>query len=137
MALILVTGASSGLGRNTAHALVDDGHHVVVQVRNPARLTAADGGARWKGMIVGDLADLEEIRGVARQAAEFGRFAVIHNAGTGGARRNRRLCPGRARMRRSPELVGDDWFEREARAASWVNAKDVDPSMNPGRNPSP
>ena len=82
MALILVTGASSGLGRNTAHALVDDGHDVVVHVRNKARLTDADDAARWKGMIFGDLADLDEIHGVARQAAQFGRFdAVIHNAG--------------------------------------------------------
>jgi hypothetical protein len=33
-------------------------------------------------VIFGDLADLDEIRGVAQQAAEFGRFdAVIHNAG--------------------------------------------------------
>jgi NAD(P)-dependent dehydrogenase (short-subunit alcohol dehydrogenase family) len=82
MALILVTGASSGLGRNTADALVDEAHDVVVHVRNKARLTDADDTARWKGVIGGDLADLDEIRGVARQAAEFGRFdAVIHNAG--------------------------------------------------------
>jgi NAD(P)-dependent dehydrogenase (short-subunit alcohol dehydrogenase family) len=83
MALILVTGASSGLGHNTAQALVDDGHDVVVHVRNRARLTDADDPARWKGVIVGDLADLDEIRGVAGKAGEFGRFdAVIHNAGT-------------------------------------------------------
>jgi NAD(P)-dependent dehydrogenase (short-subunit alcohol dehydrogenase family) len=83
MALILVTGASSGLGRNTARALADDGHEVIVHVRNPARLTDEDDTARWKGVIVGDLGDLDEIRDVARQAAEFGGFdVVIHNAGT-------------------------------------------------------
>ncbi|MFE9643343.1 SDR family NAD(P)-dependent oxidoreductase [Streptomyces sp. NPDC006365] len=82
MALILVTGASSGLGRNTANALADDGHDVVIHVRSPARLTYVDDTARWKGVVVGDLAELDEIRGVARQAVEFGRFdAVIHNAG--------------------------------------------------------
>ncbi|BBC31906.1 Short-chain dehydrogenase [Streptomyces graminofaciens] len=82
MALILVSGASSGLGRDTANMLADDGHDVVVHVRNPARLTDADDADRWKGVVVGDLADPDEIRGVARQAAEFGRFdAVIHNAG--------------------------------------------------------
>lgn len=82
MALILVTGASSGLGRNTANALADDGHDVVIHVRSPARLTYVHGTARWKGVVVGDLAELDEILGVARQAAEFGRFdAVIHNAG--------------------------------------------------------
>ncbi|MDX3569826.1 short-chain dehydrogenase [Streptomyces sp. ID05-47C] len=32
--------------------------------------------------MTGDLAEMDEIRGIARQAAEFGRFdAVIHNAG--------------------------------------------------------
>ncbi|MFE9453982.1 SDR family NAD(P)-dependent oxidoreductase [Streptomyces sp. NPDC006739] len=83
MALILVTGAAGGLGRNTANALVDDGHDVVVHVRNPARLTGAEDTARWKGVVTGDLADLDEIRDAARQAGEFGRFdAVIHNAGT-------------------------------------------------------
>lgn len=82
MALTLVTGASSGLGRNTANALADDGHDVVIHVRSPARLTYVDDTARWKGVVVGDLAKLDEIRDVARQAAEFGRFdAVIHNAG--------------------------------------------------------
>ncbi|WP_330285483.1 SDR family NAD(P)-dependent oxidoreductase [Streptomyces sp. NBC_00576] len=46
MALILVTGASSGLGRGTANALADDGHEVVV--RNPARLADAGDATRWK-----------------------------------------------------------------------------------------
>ncbi|WP_371583603.1 SDR family NAD(P)-dependent oxidoreductase [Streptomyces sp. NBC_01314] len=82
MALILVTGASSGLGRHTADALADDGHDVVVHVRDPARLTDADGTARWKGIVTGDLAEPDEIRDVARQACEYGRFdTVIHNAG--------------------------------------------------------
>ncbi|EFL28993.1 FabG protein [Streptomyces himastatinicus ATCC 53653] len=82
MALVLVTGASSGLGRNTAKALAEDGHDVVIHVRNPASLTDADATAWWKGVVTGDLAEPDDIRGVARQAAEFGRFdAVIHNAG--------------------------------------------------------
>ncbi|CAM5437600.1 SDR family NAD(P)-dependent oxidoreductase [Streptomyces coeruleorubidus] len=82
MALVLVTGAAGGLGRNTAEALAGEGHDVVVHVRNPARLTGADDTARWQGVITGDLAEPAEIRDVARQAAGFGRFdAVIHNAG--------------------------------------------------------
>ncbi|MEH0509716.1 SDR family NAD(P)-dependent oxidoreductase [Streptomyces sp. B21-106] len=81
MAMILVTGASSGLGRHTADALADEGHDVVVHVRDPARLS--DGNvARWKGVVAGDLAVLDEIRAVARQARAFGRFdVVVHNAG--------------------------------------------------------
>ncbi|HUR03649.1 MAG TPA: SDR family NAD(P)-dependent oxidoreductase [Nonomuraea sp.] len=83
MALILVTGASTGLGRNTANALSDDGHGVVIHARSRARLTDANDAARWKGIIIGDLAELDETRDVARQASRFGRFdAVIHNAGT-------------------------------------------------------
>ncbi|WP_240436352.1 SDR family NAD(P)-dependent oxidoreductase [Streptomyces sporangiiformans] len=83
MAMILVTGAASGLGRNTANALADGGHDVVVHIRNPARLTESEDTARWKGVVTGDLADLDEIRDVAQQAGEFGRFdAIIHNAGT-------------------------------------------------------
>lgn len=82
MAFVLVTGAAGGLGRNTADALADEGHDVVVHVRSRARLADADDTARWKGVVTGDLADLDEIRDVARQAAGFGRFdAVIHNAG--------------------------------------------------------
>ncbi|MEV4018352.1 SDR family NAD(P)-dependent oxidoreductase [Nonomuraea angiospora] len=83
MALILVTGASTGLGHNTASALADDGHDVVVHIRNQARLKEADDIAQWKGVVIGDLTELDETRDVARQASRFGRFdAVIHNAGT-------------------------------------------------------
>ncbi|MGV9376013.1 SDR family NAD(P)-dependent oxidoreductase [Nonomuraea sp. NPDC003707] len=83
MALILVTGASTGLGHDTANALADGGHDVVIHVRNQARLTGADDTARWKDVVIGDLAELNEIHDVARQARRFGRFdAVIHNAGT-------------------------------------------------------
>lgn len=83
MALILVTGASGGLGYSTATALAAGGHDVVVHARTPARVAAPAGGGRWAGVVTGDLAETGEITGVARQAAAFGRFdAVIHNAGT-------------------------------------------------------
>ncbi|MFF4397207.1 SDR family NAD(P)-dependent oxidoreductase [Streptomyces sp. NPDC001480] len=83
MALILVTGASSGLGYATATALAGEGHHVVVHARTPARVTAPAGGGRWAGVATGDLAGMDGIPGVAQQAAAFGPFdAVIHNAGT-------------------------------------------------------
>lgn len=80
MALVLVTGASTGLGLDTARALVDGGHDVVVHVRNPSRKAARDNA--WRGVVYGDLSDLGETRELARQADEHGRFdAVIHNAG--------------------------------------------------------
>ncbi|RZT27583.1 NAD(P)-dependent dehydrogenase (short-subunit alcohol dehydrogenase family) [Kribbella sp. VKM Ac-2569] len=83
MALVMVTGAASGLGYNTAQALADDGHDVVVHVRNESRLRDPD---RWKGVVIGDLARVDEIHHVARQTSGFGRFdAVIHNAGVMGS----------------------------------------------------
>jgi NAD(P)-dependent dehydrogenase (short-subunit alcohol dehydrogenase family) len=83
MALVMVTGAASGLGYNTAHALADDGHDVVVHVRNESRLSEP---GRWKGVVIGDLARVDEIHDVARQVSGFGRFdAVIHNAGVMGS----------------------------------------------------
>jgi NAD(P)-dependent dehydrogenase (short-subunit alcohol dehydrogenase family) len=82
MALILVTGASTGLGRNAANALADGGHDVVVHVRKRARVPEPSRANPWRGVVTGDLAAVGEIAGVARQAREFGRFdAVIHNAG--------------------------------------------------------
>jgi NAD(P)-dependent dehydrogenase (short-subunit alcohol dehydrogenase family) len=82
LARILVTGASRGLGWNTAHALAEAGHDVVIHVRDAARLAGRTSPDRWAGIVSGDLADPGQTRNVARQAGEFGRFdAVIHNAG--------------------------------------------------------
>lgn len=83
MSRILVTGSSDGLGRAAAEALLDDGHAVVVHARTGERLAAAkdllDRGAQ---AVVGDLAEPDEVRGLAKQANALGRFdAVIHNAG--------------------------------------------------------
>ncbi|MGY0490055.1 SDR family NAD(P)-dependent oxidoreductase [Streptomyces sp. WG-D5] len=83
MSLILVTGASTGLGYATADALAADGHDVVVHARTPARVAEPTGASRWRGAVTGDLTETGEISDVARQAAAFGRFdAVVHNAGT-------------------------------------------------------
>jgi NAD(P)-dependent dehydrogenase (short-subunit alcohol dehydrogenase family) len=80
---ILITGSSDGLGRAAAKALLDDGHAVVVHARTSERLAAVkdllECGAQG---IVGNLADLDEVHGLAGQANALGRFdAVIHNAG--------------------------------------------------------
>jgi NAD(P)-dependent dehydrogenase (short-subunit alcohol dehydrogenase family) len=86
MARVFITGSADGLGRAAAKTLLEQGHEVVVHVRNADRLTAVselqDQGA---AAVVGDLADLEETRGVADQVNRLGRMdAVIHNAGVGG-----------------------------------------------------
>ena len=80
---VLVTGSADGLGRAAAMTLQRAGHQVVVHVRNRARLAAVadlvDSGAE---VVVGDLGELTEVRGVAEQVNELGRMdAVIHNAG--------------------------------------------------------
>jgi NAD(P)-dependent dehydrogenase (short-subunit alcohol dehydrogenase family) len=83
MARVFITGSADGLGRAAAQALLDEGHEVVVNVRNSDRLKAVqdlvDHGA---AVVVGDLADLEQTRGIARDVNSLGRMdAVIHNAG--------------------------------------------------------
>ncbi|MET7455780.1 SDR family NAD(P)-dependent oxidoreductase [Streptomyces sp. NPDC005574] len=82
MALILVTGASAGLGLLTATTLADEGHEVVLHVRNPGRAPDRAVLDRMRAVVHGDLSDREETLRVARQADRTGSFdAVIHNAG--------------------------------------------------------
>ena len=80
MARAFITGSADGLGRLAAQTLVDEGHEVVVHVRNDDRLEAVRDLAA--DVVVGDLADLEQTRDVARAVNGLGRMdAVIHNAG--------------------------------------------------------
>jgi NAD(P)-dependent dehydrogenase (short-subunit alcohol dehydrogenase family) len=83
VAHVFVTGSADGLGRLAAQTLLDDGHEVVVHARNSDRLTAVrDLVDRGASLVVGDLSDLEQTRGIARDVNGFGRLdAVIHNAG--------------------------------------------------------
>ncbi|WP_203568271.1 SDR family NAD(P)-dependent oxidoreductase [Aestuariimicrobium ganziense] len=82
MALILVTGSSTGLGLNAAQALVDEGHEVVVHARSAARIEGQPWLQQLLGAVHGDLGTHEGARAVAEAANAFGRFdAVIHNAG--------------------------------------------------------
>jgi NAD(P)-dependent dehydrogenase (short-subunit alcohol dehydrogenase family) len=83
MARVFITGSADGLGRLAAQTLLDDGHKVVVHARNSDRLTAIrDLVDRGAAAVVGDLSDLEETRGIARDVNRLGRMdAVIHNAG--------------------------------------------------------
>jgi NAD(P)-dependent dehydrogenase (short-subunit alcohol dehydrogenase family) len=84
LALVLVTGASTGLGLATALELADHGHDVVLHARRRDRLDGVGAAAdRVRGVVLGDLAEHEEVSDVADQANSFGRFdAVVHNAGT-------------------------------------------------------
>lgn len=83
MALVLVTGASAGLGRTTASALQEAGHDVVLHARSRDRLEGSGAVRGARGIVLGDLADAGQTLEVAEQAAAHGPFdAVIHNAGT-------------------------------------------------------
>jgi NAD(P)-dependent dehydrogenase (short-subunit alcohol dehydrogenase family) len=83
MARVFITGSADGLGRLAAQTVLDNGHELVVNARNRDRLSAVgDLVDRGATAIVGDLSDLEQTRGVARDVNRFGRMdAVIHNAG--------------------------------------------------------
>ena len=86
---ILLTGATDGIGLETAAALVTEGHRVLVHGRNPAKLDAAmsrlgalpgDGEAE---SYLADLSRLDEVEKLASAVAE--RHAkidvLINNAG--------------------------------------------------------
>lgn len=78
MALILITGASTGLGLAAARSLVKAGHEVVVHTRNIEGLPDLE----LRGSVHGDLSRMDETAVAAEQADAFGRFdAVVHNAG--------------------------------------------------------
>jgi NAD(P)-dependent dehydrogenase (short-subunit alcohol dehydrogenase family) len=134
MARVFITGSTDGLGRATAHTLLNDGHQVVVHARNRDRLTTVrDLLDRGAAAVVGDLSDPEETRGLARDVNRLGRTdAVIHNAGvysgprvlpvnvvapyllTALIRRPQRLIYLSSSMHRSgrPSLTGIDWNGR-------------------------
>lgn len=88
---ILVTGATDGIGKQTARELVRRGHHVVVHGRHEARVkatceelreAAAAEGAKVAGVTF-DLASLTAVRaGAERVLAEHGALHVLlNNAG--------------------------------------------------------
>ncbi len=85
MARVLITGSTDGLGLMAARLLVDEGHQVTLHARNAQR--AADARAELpaaEAVVIGDLASIEQMRSVAHQTNDLGRYdAVIHNAGIG------------------------------------------------------
>lgn len=88
--LALVTGASSGIGRELAGLLARDGHDLIVVARRRERLEAlaADLGAETGAqveVVVADLTDAAEVARVAVRAADEPRLALlVNNAGFSG-----------------------------------------------------
>ena len=88
--LALVTGASSGIGRELAGLLARDGHDLIVVARRRERLEAlaadlrAGTGAQVE-VVVADLTDAAEVARVAARAADEPRLALlVNNAGFSG-----------------------------------------------------
>lgn len=80
---VLVTGATNGIGLETARELVRRGAHVTIVGRDPARTArvAAEIGAH--DSVIADLSELAQVRRAAREfAARGGRLDVlVNNAG--------------------------------------------------------
>lgn len=92
MSLVVVTGASSGIGRAAAIELGNQGHHIVAAGRSPRRsepvvnqIATSGGSAEFLHL---DLASLESARTAARTFEESGRTidVLINNAGVGATR---------------------------------------------------
>ena len=87
--LILVTGATDGIGKQTAIMLAQRGARVIVHGRTPERAAAAaedianQAGTPWVGQAWADLTSLAEIHAMAEQIlATYDRLdGLINNAG--------------------------------------------------------
>jgi len=90
--ICLVTGATRGIGRATAEALVKSGAHVLLHGRDSASVGAVCREMIRYGQVdgvVGDLSSLAAVRKLATDvAAQYPRLDVlVNNAGTGARRR--------------------------------------------------
>lgn len=88
MTTILVTGATDGIGKETALALASAGHDVIVHGRSLAKARAARADIETASArtlpdaIAADLSSLEEVRGLAADLCRRGAIDVlINNAG--------------------------------------------------------
>ena len=87
--VIVITGASSGIGRATAEMAAQRGARVVVSSRNEAELRRVVDGIRERGGVAvhhaADVADPDAMEQLARRAmAEFGAIDTwVNNAGVG------------------------------------------------------
>jgi NAD(P)-dependent dehydrogenase (short-subunit alcohol dehydrogenase family) len=87
MAVILITGATDGLGRGLANALAADGHTVLVHGRSQERIddTIAELPGEGHRGYLADLASLEQVRRLAAEVNEREERldVLVNNAGIG------------------------------------------------------
>ncbi|WP_417618503.1 SDR family oxidoreductase [Oceanisphaera sp.] len=85
--IVLITGASSGIGAATVDKVIEAGHKAVITARNTDKLNAIV--KRWGEdkvlAVTADVSKLDDIAKVVEQAKQkFGRIDVVFaNAGTG------------------------------------------------------
>ncbi len=87
--IILLTGATDGIGLQTAKQLAAEGHHLLLHGRNPQKLqsaveaVSAINGAGKVESFVGDLSQLSSINALANEIAQLhGKLdVIINNAG--------------------------------------------------------
>ena len=95
--LILITGASAGIGEAAAYALAAQGHELILVGRNPAKTEKVAQQIRTKAgneaihALAADFVDLEQVRGLATQVKQ--KFppldVLVNNAGAVFMRRYR------------------------------------------------
>jgi NAD(P)-dependent dehydrogenase (short-subunit alcohol dehydrogenase family) len=95
--LILITGATAGIGEAAAYALAAQGHQIILVGRNPAKAERVEKEIQTRTgndaihHLVADFADLDQVRGLAAQVKQ--KFppldVLVNNAGTVFLRRNR------------------------------------------------
>lgn len=80
---VLITGATGGIGLETARALAGQGARVVVVGRDPAKTERVAGEVGAAGKLLGDLSELRQVQRVAGEfRSAFGELdLLINNAG--------------------------------------------------------